>query len=86
MLLLNSLTLGKDYGHGKSFSPLLWVSGSRSSSARWNAFGKFCEDPDANNLGCMNADGNATHSSTVERLYAWEKKLYLEVKVIFSTC
>ncbi|KAL8046899.1 hypothetical protein ABFX02_08G204000 [Erythranthe guttata] len=68
----------KDYGYGKSSStPLLWTWGS--SSAKWNAFGKFCEDPIGNN-NCLASDGSATHSSTVERLYAWEKKLYQEVK------
>lgn len=25
--------------------------------------------------------GSTSHSSTVEKLYAWEKKLFLEVKV-----
>ncbi|KAI3451410.1 hypothetical protein Pfo_008075 [Paulownia fortunei] len=69
---------GKDHGYGKSSSPLLWTWGS--SSAKWNAFGKFCEDPIGNNVGCLATDGNATHCSTVERLYAWEKKLYQEVK------
>ncbi|KAK6118025.1 hypothetical protein DH2020_048228 [Rehmannia glutinosa] len=57
---------------------LLWNWGS--SSARWNAFGKSCGDPIGNNVGGLAADGNATHCSTVERLYAWEKKLYQEVK------
>ncbi|KAG8373620.1 hypothetical protein BUALT_Bualt11G0043200 [Buddleja alternifolia] len=68
----------KDYGHGKSLSPLLWTWGS--SSSKWNAFGNFCEDPIGNNVGLMGANGNATHCSTAERLYTWEKKLYQEVK------
>ncbi|KAL6582756.1 hypothetical protein OROMI_004834 [Orobanche minor] len=68
----------KDFGYGKSSGALLWSWGS--NGAQWNAFGKFCEDPIGNNVGCMAADGNATHCSTVERLYAWEKKLYQEVK------
>lgn len=70
-------SLGKDFGYGKSSSPLLWTWGS--GSAKWNAFGKFCEDP-IGNAGQVAADGNATHCSTVERLYAWEKKLCQEVK------
>ncbi|KAK4490485.1 hypothetical protein RD792_001162 [Penstemon davidsonii] len=69
---------GKDYGHGKSFGPLLWTLGSESS--RWNAFGKYCEDPIANNVPCMGVESKTTHCSTVERLYAWEKKLYQDVK------
>lgn len=70
-------SLGKDFGYGKSSSPLLWTWGS--GSAKWNAFGKFCEDP-IGNAGQVAADGNTTHCSTVERLYAWEKKLCQEVK------
>lgn len=62
---------GKVYGYGKSFSPLLWTWGS--SSSKMDGFGKFNEEVLQNNL-------NGSHCSTVERLYAWEKKLYLEVK------
>ncbi|KAL3630120.1 hypothetical protein CASFOL_023104 [Castilleja foliolosa] len=69
---------GRDFGLGKSSSALLWTWGS--SSAKWNAFGKLCEDPVGNNVGGLAVDENATHCSTVERLYAWEKKLYQEVK------
>lgn len=54
----------KDYKYGKSLSPSLWTWGSSS------AFGKYCEDP----------VGNTSNCSTVEKLYAWEKKLYQEVK------
>lgn len=72
------LSAGKDCGYGKNSSPLLWTWGS--SSAKWNAFGKFCEDPIGNSVSNL-VDGNATHCSTVERLYTWEKKLYQEVKV-----
>ncbi|KAG6397607.1 hypothetical protein SASPL_143777 [Salvia splendens] len=71
-------SLGKDYGYGKSLSPLHWSWGS--GGAKWNAFGKFCEDPIRNTGGHLAANGNATHCSTVERLYAWEKKLFQEVK------
>ncbi|XP_047974204.1 protein ALTERED PHOSPHATE STARVATION RESPONSE 1-like [Salvia hispanica] len=70
-------SLGKDNGFGKSLSPLHWSWGS--GSAKWNAFGKFCEDPIGNTVH-LAPNGNATHCSTVERLYAWEKKLFLEVK------
>lgn len=51
-----------------------------NSSPKWNGIGKFCDD----SIGNVNVGGGsaiATHGSTVERLYAWEKKLYDEVKV-----
>ncbi|KAL8549899.1 hypothetical protein ACS0TY_008658 [Phlomoides rotata] len=71
-------TSGKDSGLGKSFSPLMWTWGS--CCAKWNSYGKLCEAPIGNNLGTLRDHGNVSHCSTVERLYAWEKKLYLEVK------
>ncbi|XP_051114687.1 protein ALTERED PHOSPHATE STARVATION RESPONSE 1-like [Andrographis paniculata] len=71
-------TSGKDYGHGKSLNPLMWTWGS--SSAKWNTFGKFCEDPFEKQLGPLNGNTSFNHCSTVERLYTWEKKLYQEVK------
>lgn len=74
------LNAGKEAGHGKSFSPLMWTWGSRS--AKWNSFGKLCEAPIGNNIGTLRTRGNVSHCSTVERLYAWEEKLYLEVKVL----
>lgn len=33
-------------------------------------------------MGNGGSSGILSHSSTVEKLYAWEKKLFLEVKVI----
>ncbi|XP_073296510.1 protein ALTERED PHOSPHATE STARVATION RESPONSE 1-like [Primulina huaijiensis] len=68
---------GKEDGNVKSLSPLLWTWSP--SSAKWNAFGKYCEDSGGNTIGRGN-DGIATHCSTVERLYVWEVKLYQEVK------
>lgn len=68
------LLVGKVYGYGKSFSPLLWTWGS--SSSKMDGFGKFNEEVLQNNL-------SGSHCSTVERLYAWEKKLYSEVKVLY---
>ena len=37
-----------------------------------------------NNNGNGNAINGVSHGSTVERLYAWEKKLFHEVKVLCS--
>lgn len=64
---------GKVYGYGKGLSPLLWTWGT---SPKMDGFGKFGEEVVGNNA-------NGSHCSTVERLYAWEKKLYLEVKVLY---
>ncbi|XP_071735311.1 protein ALTERED PHOSPHATE STARVATION RESPONSE 1-like isoform X1 [Rutidosis leptorrhynchoides] len=68
---------GKVHGYGKNLSPLF---SSWSSTPKLNMFGKFgCDD-----MGGVSAiDGGliaGSHCSTVERLYAWEKKLYQEVK------
>lgn len=74
MYLVYFLLAGKVYGYGKSLSPLLWTWGS--SSSKLDGFGKFNEEVLHNHI-------NGSHCSTVERLYAWEKKLYLEVKVLY---
>lgn len=67
--------VGKDNGYGKNLSPLF---GSWSSTTKLNVFG--CDE-----MGGVRAVGGVlgggSHCSTVERLYAWEKKLYEEVKV-----
>nr|GEY85561.1 nitrate regulatory gene2 protein-like [Tanacetum cinerariifolium] len=69
---------GKVHGYGKNLSPLF---SSWSSTPKLNMFGKYgCEET----LGVSAVDGGliaGSHCSTVERLYAWEKKLYQEVKV-----
>ncbi|CAA2983794.1 Hypothetical predicted protein [Olea europaea subsp. europaea] len=64
----------KDYKYAKSLSHSLWTWGSSS------AFGKYCVDPVGNIMGCVGIDGNTSNCSTVEKLYAWEKKVYQEVK------
>ncbi|KAA8531999.1 hypothetical protein F0562_006859 [Nyssa sinensis] len=66
----------KIYGYGKGLSPLLW---SRVSSPKLNGFGKFSDEVvGGNEVGGVAMTGS--HCSTVERLYAWEKKLYMDVK------
>ncbi|KAI8032631.1 Nitrate regulatory gene2 protein [Camellia lanceoleosa] len=68
----------KVYGYGKNLSPLMWTWGS---CQKLDGFGKLCEE--VNVGGGDGGGGDSTtgsHCSTVERLYAWEKKLYLEVK------
>ena len=42
--------------------------------------GKLVEDRIGGNVGASVL--SSSHCSTIERLYAWEKKLYQEVKVL----
>ncbi|XP_057965225.1 protein ALTERED PHOSPHATE STARVATION RESPONSE 1 [Malania oleifera] len=69
---------GKLYNGGKSLSPLIWTWGS-NVSVKLNGFGKLGEETVASDI----AGGDVlsgSHCSTLERLCAWEKKLYEEVK------
>lgn len=71
---------GKVYNYGCNLSPSSWTW---SLSPKSNGFGKLGEEM----LGSSVAGGaivSNSHCSTVERLYAWEKKLYQEVKVKFE--
>ncbi|XP_072965571.1 protein ALTERED PHOSPHATE STARVATION RESPONSE 1 [Typha angustifolia] len=67
----NGLT-GKVFSYGRSFNPLVWSRGSNTKTDGLMV------------RGVGNGDGvgilRMSHCSTVEKLYAWEKKLYLEVK------
>lgn len=61
-------------------SPSLWTWGS--SSPKLKGYGKMGDELVKSNLGGGGENIiNSSHCSTVERLYAWEKKLYEEVKV-----
>ncbi|XP_044491287.1 protein ALTERED PHOSPHATE STARVATION RESPONSE 1-like [Mangifera indica] len=62
---------GKVYSYGFYLSPASWTWGSSPKS---QAFGSFLGDQVVGNKG------GDSHSSTIEKLYAWEKKLYEEVK------
>ena len=54
----------------------MWCSWA--SNSKLNGFGRLCEEMVVSDIaGC-----SISHCSTVERLYAWEKKLFQEVKVI----
>lgn len=75
-----------NYGRTSSWSPMLWGS---SGKVNGFGFGKLGEEMMCGNgmrmgMGMGNVVANAingsSHCSTVERLYAWEKKLFLEVK------
>lgn len=76
---------GKVYNHGCNLSPSLWTWGG--SSPKFGGFGKMgCDEMVLSHLGSgVGEEGvvSSSHCSTVERLYAWEKKLYQEVKVNF---
>ncbi|KAJ7953151.1 Protein of unknown function (DUF630) Protein of unknown function (DUF632) [Quillaja saponaria] len=67
---------GKVYNYGWSLSPSLWGWGS---NPKLNGFGKLGEEFSGSNLGDKGIESGG-HCSTVERLYAWEKKLFQEVK------
>lgn len=67
---------GKVYTHGCNLSPALWTWGLSPKST---SFSNFCGEMQGSGMagGVVISD---SHCSTVERLYAWEEKLYLEVK------
>lgn len=67
----------KVYGYGKSLSPLLWTSWG--TCQKLEGFGKPGEEMVGRNFGGGDFI-RGSHCSTVEKLYAWEKKLYSEVK------
>ncbi|KAG0493579.1 hypothetical protein HPP92_004573 [Vanilla planifolia] len=60
---------GKKSNYCKSFNPLLWSWSSNPKASSFSSFRNY------------KVESNKTsHSCTVEKLYAWEKKLYIEVK------
>lgn len=59
----------------KSSSNPLWCSWA--ANTKLNGFGRLCEEMVVSDISV-----SSSHCSTVERLYAWEKKLFQEVKVI----
>lgn len=72
LVICESAIAGKVYSYGFYLSPASWTWGSSPKS---QAFGSFLGDQVVGNKG------GDSHSSTIEKLYAWEKKLYEEVKV-----
>ncbi|PIA57375.1 hypothetical protein AQUCO_00600246v1 [Aquilegia coerulea] len=71
----SSRSTGKVYNCGKNLSPLTWSWGSKSKSSE---FGRVDEMVVSHYVGGEAA--TSSHCSTIERLYAWEKKLFEEVK------
>lgn len=68
----------KVYNYGWGLSPSLWAWGSNSNT-KANGFGKYSHEMSVGNFVAKDV-GNGSHCSAVERLYAWEKRLYQEVK------
>ncbi|XP_023518365.1 nitrate regulatory gene2 protein-like isoform X1 [Cucurbita pepo subsp. pepo] len=69
---------GQVYSNRWSLSPSLRVWGSNTKP---DAFGKLNGQLIATNMGNGYTGNSGSHCSTVEKLYAWEKKLYQEVKI-----
>jgi hypothetical protein len=72
LFVFNLILAGKVYNYGCNLSPSSWTW---SLSPKSNGFGKLGEEMPGSGVA------SNSHCSTVERLYAWEKKLYQEVKV-----
>lgn len=71
--------------YGKNLKPTGWSwggGGGGYGKGSSNGFSRFGTG-DEGMMGNGGGSGILSHSSTVERLYAWEKKLFLEVKVSF---
>ncbi|KAK1274538.1 hypothetical protein QJS04_geneDACA009617 [Acorus gramineus] len=70
---------GKVCNYGRNLSSMqLWSRRSNLKSSDFNGFGRSVDHL----FGGDSGSGvlNMSHCSTIEKLYAWEKKLYLEVK------
>ena len=69
---------GRVYNYGCNLtSPSSWTWGP---SPKLDGFGKMNEEMVVSHVGSGGV-AHVSHCSTVERLYAWEKKLFIEVKV-----
>ncbi|KAG8057581.1 hypothetical protein GUJ93_ZPchr0002g23702 [Zizania palustris] len=69
---------GKVLNYGKNLKPMGWSWGGGGYGKGSNGFSRFGRVDDG--MGNGRGSGILSHSSTVEKLYAWEKKLFLEVK------
>lgn len=70
--MLNPVALFRS-ASSRSSSSRFFVNSSSSKDEGYESSSDFSEEP------CMYSGG---HQSTLDRLYAWEKKLYEEVRVI----
>ncbi|KAJ8499143.1 hypothetical protein OPV22_009695 [Ensete ventricosum] len=74
---------GKMHAYGKNLRHLhwSWISNSKATGG-FTRFGR-CREQMGRGIGSGDGgvgSGHMSHTSTMEKLYAWEKKLYLEVK------
>jgi hypothetical protein len=69
--------------YSKSLKPSGWSWGGGGEGYRKvnSGFSRFGSGDGGMAMGNGGGSGILSHSSTVERLYAWEKKLFFEVKV-----
>ncbi|KAK6922575.1 protein of unknown function DUF632 [Dillenia turbinata] len=72
----NQRTSAKVCNQGRGLSPLSWTWGA---NLKLITFRKLGEEMVGSEMNCVGGTSSG-HCSTVERLYAWEKKLYQEVK------
>ncbi|GJN34489.1 hypothetical protein PR202_gb23153 [Eleusine coracana subsp. coracana] len=72
----------KVLSYSKSLKPAgwSWGGGGGGYMKASNSFSRFGRGDEGMAIGNAGGSGILSHSSTVERLYAWEKKLFLEVK------
>lgn len=78
MKMLNPVALFRSGGSSRSSSSSIFLISSTGGSrvSEFESSSEFSEE------SCMLS---GSHQSTLDRLYAWEKKLYDEVKVITET-
>ncbi|KAB2055600.1 hypothetical protein ES319_A11G048400v1 [Gossypium barbadense] len=76
---LKAADSGKVYNYGCNLTPTTWAWNRNS---KMEGTGKLGGDRTVENGNVGGTILNSSHSSTIERLYAWEKKLYEEVKTV----
>ncbi|XP_078440723.1 pyridoxal-phosphate-dependent serine hydroxymethyltransferase, putative (DUF632) [Wolffia australiana] len=71
---------GKICGNGRSLSPLRWPWGWSSKASFHGGFERLGGEGSAAKSETLFVGDFPSHRSTVEKMYAWEKKLFLEAK------
>ncbi|XP_074294498.1 protein ALTERED PHOSPHATE STARVATION RESPONSE 1-like [Silene latifolia] len=92
VLEIPAFSYGKESNNGRSlrWTPVLWGGNGKRNGLGFRKLGEDCgmvvgkmeminvNQGIINNV--INHNGTGSHSATVDRLYAWEKKLFSEVK------